>query len=74
MILYYAGLFISAATMDFDHALVLAIFIMISFMLLGGFYIKNFPFWLQWMRFASPFMYSWSLMLYLEFDSDDRVV
>uniref|UniRef100_F6SV35 ABC transporter domain-containing protein n=1 Tax=Ciona intestinalis TaxID=7719 RepID=F6SV35_CIOIN len=63
------GMFIGTATMDFDHALVLAIFIMITFMLLGGFYIKNIPTWLHWLRYVSPFQYSWSLMLYMEFDS-----
>nr|XP_018668221.1 ABC transporter G family member 14-like isoform X2 [Ciona intestinalis] len=68
------GMFIGTATMDFDHALVLAIFIMITFMLLGGFYIKNIPTWLHWLRYVSPFQYSWSLMLYMEFDSNERVL
>uniref|UniRef100_H2Z6M8 ABC transporter domain-containing protein n=1 Tax=Ciona savignyi TaxID=51511 RepID=H2Z6M8_CIOSA len=45
------GMFIGTATMDFDHSLVLAIFMMITFMLLGGFYIKNIPSWLHWMRY-----------------------
>uniref|UniRef100_H2Z6M6 ABC transporter domain-containing protein n=1 Tax=Ciona savignyi TaxID=51511 RepID=H2Z6M6_CIOSA len=68
------GMFIGTATMDFDHSLVLAIFMMITFMLLGGFYIKNIPSWLHWMRYVSPFQYSWALMLYFEFDSNQRVL
>nr|CAB3219647.1 ABC transporter G family member 14-like [Phallusia mammillata] len=68
------GMFVSTATMDFEHGLVLAIFLMISFMLLGGFYVKNIPPWLSWMAYLSPIYFSWSLMLLLEFNSDTRVL
>ncbi|CAK8691387.1 unnamed protein product [Clavelina lepadiformis] len=68
------GIFVSAATMDFEHGLVLAIFMMITYMLLGGFYIKSLPPWLSWLRYVSPFLYAWTLMLYFEFDSDYRVI
>jgi len=59
--------------MDFDHGLVLAIFMMITFMLLGGFYIKNIPSWLSWLAYLSPMYFSYVLMIYLEFDSNTRI-
>nr|XP_039271190.1 ABC transporter G family member 9-like [Styela clava] len=68
------GLFISAATLDFDHGLVLAVLMMMSFLLVGGFYVKNLPTWLTWFKYVSPITHAWSLGLYLEFDSDNRII
>jgi len=68
------GLAISTATMNFEQGLVVAVLMTLSFMLLGGFYVKNLPVWLKWLRFTSPILHAWNIMLYLEFDADDRVI
>lgn len=68
------GLFVSAATMDFDHSLVMAVLLMITFLLLGGYYVQNIPYWLQWLKYGSPITNAWALELYTEFNSDERIL
>lgn len=68
------GLFVSAATMDFDHGLVMAILLMITFLLLGGYYVQNIPHWIQWLKYGSPITSGWALELYAEFDSNQRIL
>ena len=64
----------STVTMDWEHGMTLAVMMMIFFMLLGGFYVKAIPDWLVWSRVLSPLLHAYSLLVLLEFNSDDRVM
>ena len=66
------GIFVSALTMDWDKGVTVAVLIMNTFLLLGGFYVKNIPGWLLWLKIISPISNSYSIMLRLEFTSDER--
>jgi len=66
------GLFISTATGDVEASIVLAVLVMNTFMLLGGYFIQNIPAWIQWLQYVSPVTHSYSLLLHLEFTSDER--
>ena len=58
--------------MDWEQGITLAVLIMISFMLVGGFYVKNIPVWLTWCKFLSPITNAFTMLMLLEFDSDER--
>lgn len=61
------GLMIGAIFMDFQRSLVAAAVIMLTIMLLGGFYVRNLPYWLDWAQYASFVSYSYSASLELAF-------
>lgn len=56
--------------MDFQRSLVVAAVSMLSFMLLGGFYVQRLPSWLHWAQYLSFVQYSFDLALQFEFTSD----
>ena len=56
--------------MDFQRSLLVAAVSMLSCMLIGGFYVKRLPIWLQWMQYISFITYSFDLMLQFEFTPD----
>lgn len=43
---------------------------MLTFLLLGGFYIRLFPSWLRWTRYTSPTYYSYDILANSQFTSD----
>ena len=57
--------------MDFTRAIVAAAVIMLSCMLLGGFYVNNLPFWIQWAQYLSFITHAFDAMLYFEFTADN---
>lgn len=57
--------------MDFTHSIVAAAVIMLSSMLLGGFYVQNLASWIQWAQYLSFITYSFDSMLYFEFTADN---
>ena len=57
------GLMIGAVFMDFQRSLVAAAVIMLTLMLLGGFYIERLPFWLEWAQYGSFISYTFRVML-----------
>lgn len=61
------GLAIGATVMSFDKGIVVAAVSMLTFMLLGGFYTDNVPFWLKWISTLSFISYSYENSLILEF-------
>lgn len=61
------GLMIGAIFMDFERSLVAASVVMLAHMLLGGFYVQNLPFWLQWAQYAAYTSYSFKATLELGF-------
>lgn len=64
------GLFIGTITMDFEKALVVATISALTLMLTGGFFISNLPVFVHWIRYLSPFKYSYDACLQLEFSRD----
>lgn len=62
------GLFIGTATMDYEKAMVIATVTSLALMLVGGFFVGNLPSWLTWLRYLSPFKYSYDACIQLEFD------
>ena len=61
------GLFIGALVMDFKRSIVIAALYALTSMLLGGFYQKNIPSWLQWFQYLSYLTYSYEAALTTEF-------
>ena len=66
------GFLIGAVFMDFTRGIVAAAVIMLSSMLLGGFYVKNLPFWIQWAQYTSFVTYAFDSMLSFEFTPDNQ--
>lgn len=61
------GLFIGALVMDFKKSIVIAALYALTSMLLGGFYQKNIPSWLQWFQYLSYLTYCYEAALTTEF-------
>ena len=53
--------------MDFQRSLVAAAVIMLTFMLLGGFYIERLPPWLEWAQYTSFVSYIYRAMVEFAF-------
>lgn len=68
------GLFIGTVTMDFQKALVVATLVALTLMLTGGFLITNLPVFVRWIRYISPFKYSYDACVQLEFSRDINCV
>ena len=66
------GLFIGTITTDFEKALVVATLGALSLMLTGGFFIGNLPSFVHWVRYISPFKYSFDACVQLEFSRPIR--
>mmetsp|Transcript_4848 Transcript_4848/g.7924 ORF Transcript_4848/g.7924 Transcript_4848/m.7924 type:complete len:723 (+) Transcript_4848:75-2243(+) len=63
-----AGLFIGTLTMDFEKALTIATLGSLILMLTGGFFVQGLPIFVSWIRYLSPFKYSYDACVQLEFD------
>ncbi|CAG8529734.1 4190_t:CDS:10, partial [Dentiscutata heterogama] len=63
------GYLSGAAFMDVQSATLACTLFMLASMLLGGFYIRNLPFGLLWLKYASFIFYSYSIMMQIQFDS-----
>ena len=66
------GLLLGAMVMDIQGALVAASVLMLSSMLLGGFYVQTLPFWLSWAQYLSFTSYSFDAMLQLAFPASQQ--
>lgn len=64
------GLFIGAALLDMQQALVSATIGMLGLMLVGGFFVRNLPIFVYWARYLSVFTYAFNACLVMEFDED----
>lgn len=62
------GLFIGTSTMDYEKAMVIATLVSLALMLTGGYFVQNLPSFVQWIRYLSPFKYSYDACLRLVFD------
>ncbi|XP_052675102.1 LOW QUALITY PROTEIN: uncharacterized protein LOC128156830 [Crassostrea angulata] len=62
------GLFIGIASMDIRKGMTQATIYIMATMLLGGFYTRSLPFWLDWIKYVSFLQYTFSAMMCLEFN------
>lgn len=62
------GLFVGAAIYDLEKAITAMTVVTLFLMLLGGFFVQNIPFWLEWAKYLSPFKYAFDSSLQLVFD------
>lgn len=62
------GVFIGTSTMDYEKAMTIATVASLALMLTGGYFIQNLPSFLGWIRFISPFKYSYDACIMLGFD------
>ena len=65
------GLLIGAVFMDFKRSIVAVAVILLTLMLLGGFYVQNLPFWIDWAQYVSFITYSYDALLYFEFTANN---
>jgi len=61
------GLFVGATVMNAKSAQTIASVIMLSFMLVGGFYVQDIPSWISWLKWLSFMTYSYNLLAKIEF-------
>ncbi|KAL4855816.1 ABC transporter G family member 22 [Chlorella vulgaris] len=61
------GLFLGATVMNAKTAQTICAVIMLTFMLVGGFYVTNIPVWIGWIKWISFLTYAFNLLLKLEF-------
>jgi len=64
------GVFIGTSTMDYEKAMTIATVTSLALMLTGGYFVKNLPEFLGWVRFVSPFKYSYDACIKLGFDRE----
>jgi ABC-type multidrug transport system permease subunit len=64
------GLMIGASVYDMEKAMTIMTVVALALMLLGGFFVENVPFWLEWGKYISPFKYSFDASRQLVFDRD----
>jgi len=62
------GLLVGATVMDMEQAMVILTVCTLTLMLVGGFFVKNIPFWIKWIRFLSPFKYAFDASQNLTFN------
>eukprot|EP00884_Botryococcus_braunii_P008026 jgi/Botrbrau1/17224/Bobra.0621s0002.1 len=62
-----AGLLIGATVMDAKTAQMVASILMLTLMLVGGFYVNNIPAWIAWMKYLSFIYYGYNLLLKVQF-------
>lgn len=61
------GLLIGATVMQPKTAQTIASVLMLTFMLVGGFYVKSIPGWIGWLKYLSFMLYSYNLLLKIQF-------
>ncbi|CAM9240142.1 unnamed protein product [Ectocarpus fasciculatus] len=64
------GLLIGAATADTKLGVTCATLSALAFMVVGGFFVRNVPFFLQWLLLLSPLKYAYMASIQFEFTSN----
>lgn len=62
------GLVIGTAVKQFKRALTVTVLVALGSMLLGGFYTKRVPWWMDWARYVSMITYSFNILIRVEFE------
>lgn len=61
------GLLIGAAFMDPKTAQTVTTIVMLTFLLVGGFYVRDVPTWMAWIRYISFVYWGYNLLLKIQF-------
>uniref|UniRef100_A0A7S4IZL3 ABC transporter domain-containing protein n=1 Tax=Odontella aurita TaxID=265563 RepID=A0A7S4IZL3_9STRA len=62
------GLFMGAAVLDMEKGMVVMTVTALALMVVGGFFVRTIPKWVQWLGYLSPFKYSYNSSVQLVFD------
>jgi len=62
------GLFIGTTVFDMQRGLVVMTVCSLSLMVAGGFFVRNMPVWLTWLKYLSPFKYAYDSSVQLVFN------
>ena len=62
------GLLMGAAVLDVEKGMVVMTVISLGLMVVGGFFVRQIPFWITWLGYISPFKYSYNASVQLVFD------
>lgn len=62
------GLFLGAAVLDLERGMVIMTVAALGLMVVGGFFVREIPGWMEWMGYVSPFRYSYNASVQLVFD------
>ena len=62
------GVFLGTLSVDFQKCLTFATLVSMLLMLTGGFYASKLPFFIAWLRYISPFKYSYDACVELVFN------
>ena len=63
------GLFLGAAVLDMEKGMVIMTVAALALMVVGGFFVRNIPFWVQWLGYISPFKYSYNASVQTVFNA-----
>mmetsp|Transcript_6242 Transcript_6242/g.8219 ORF Transcript_6242/g.8219 Transcript_6242/m.8219 type:complete len:531 (+) Transcript_6242:533-2125(+) len=64
------GLLVGASVMDFDKAMTVMVVVSLALLLVGGFFVENMPSFIKWVKYLSPFKYSFDASQQMVFDRD----
>lgn len=64
------GLAIGASVLDQERAMAIMVVVSLTLLLVGGFFLRGIPYWLEWLRFLSPFKYAFDGVQQIVFDRD----
>ncbi|GAX76515.1 hypothetical protein CEUSTIGMA_g3961.t1 [Chlamydomonas eustigma] len=68
-----SGLLIGATIMNIKNCLTISSVTMLTLMLVGGFYVRGVPIWIDWLKYLSYIYWGWNLLLKIEFNGQEMV-
>lgn len=67
------GMLIGASVMNLQSAQIITSIIMLAFMLVGGFFVRDVPHWVGWLKYGSFIWWGFNLLLKIEFNGRNIV-
>ncbi|KAL5007552.1 hypothetical protein ScPMuIL_016358 [Solemya velum] len=68
------GLFLGIVCVDIRKGITISTVVIMFTMLLGGFYTRHVPYWLNWVKYFSVLHYAFHCLLYLEFHNSNPIL
>mmetsp|Transcript_26096 Transcript_26096/g.39464 ORF Transcript_26096/g.39464 Transcript_26096/m.39464 type:complete len:713 (+) Transcript_26096:132-2270(+) len=62
------GLLLGASVLDVEKGMVVMTVVSLGLMVIGGFFVRQVPYWIVWLGYLSPFKYSYNSSVQLVFD------
>mmetsp|Transcript_19102 Transcript_19102/g.31313 ORF Transcript_19102/g.31313 Transcript_19102/m.31313 type:complete len:712 (+) Transcript_19102:103-2238(+) len=63
------GLLLGASVLDVEKGMVVMTVVSLGLMVIGGFFVRQVPFWITWLGYVSPFKYSYNSSVQLVFNT-----